>query len=149
MGGKYGEIERYVHRKVNTRREDRSRDRLRGHPDLIDAAQSHARDMAKNDYTSHVDSSGAGHKERVPGEFVGENIASVPDQGRRPSTIAENAVASWMQSEDHRENILRREYNRSGVGVWKRGEMVYLVQMFAASVPDREPSDHALLSSLF
>lgn len=150
MGGKYGEIERYVHRKVNTRRQDRGRDRLEGHPRLIDAAQSHARDMAKNDYTSHVDSSGDGHRERVPGEYVGENIASIPDQGRHPSTIAENAVASWMQSEDHRENILRREYNRSGVGVWKRGEMVYLVQVFAASVPERRSqSQNSLLSRLF
>ena len=150
MGGKYAEIERYVHRKVNTRREDRDRDRLEGHPKLIDAAQSHARDMAKRGFYSHTDPDGTGPGERIPGKRWSENINKEYDGGRHPSTIAENAVASWMQSAGHRRNILNREFSRSGVGVWKRGEDVYLVQVFAASVPDQSGlSDPSLLSRLF
>jgi uncharacterized protein YkwD len=150
MGGKYGKIERYVHRKVNSRREDRGRSRLKGHPDLIEAAQSHARDMATHEFTGHVGSEGSSPSDRVSAEFVGENVARVVDDGRHPSTIAENAVASWMQSAGHRENIMNREFSRSGVGVWKRDEDVYLVQTFAASVPSSRSSDATgVLARLF
>lgn len=149
MGGKYSEIERFVHRKVNTRRERHGLEKLRGHPALVDAAQSHARDMARRDFYSHDSPDGQGVSDRVPGKSVSENIAKEIDHGRHPNTIAENAVASWMQSEGHRYNILREKSTYSGVGVWKRREDVLIVQVFAASVPDRKTdTEHSLFSDL-
>jgi uncharacterized protein YkwD len=88
---------------------------------LTQAARDHSRDMQQNAYFSHV-SPTAGQRSltdrylRATGKGscrarLGENIyhASFTD--------AQSAHDAFMNSEGHRENVLRREWKRVGVGI--------------------------------
>jgi uncharacterized protein YkwD len=98
---------------------------------LIDAAKHHARDMAQKNYVSHRNKKGEDYSDRVMYDHVGENIAKTHDNGDHPKTIANRIVGQWMASPQHRHNILKSTYTHSGVGVWKKGNRVYAVQMYA------------------
>ena len=101
---------------------------LKMNPQLMEAARKHAENMAAQDKLDHklddkepVDrTKAAGYKST----FVGENIAW---NQKSPK----DALKAWMESEDHRENILRPEYTEIGVAVAKnkKGE-AYWVQVF-------------------
>jgi uncharacterized protein YkwD len=54
----------------------------------------------------------------------GENIAY-------GQTTAEDAMASWMSSKGHKENILKKSYRSIGVGVYEENGHVYWVQLFS------------------
>lgn len=81
---------------------------------LSQAAQSHVDDMITNDFVSHTGSDGGtvvsrGRLAGYAGRALGENLqAGLP-------TAAE-AVAAWMDSPGHRDNVLRREFRHLGVG---------------------------------
>ena len=94
---------------------------LRASPALGTAAAAHSADMVALDYFDHVSPSGEAPIDRVtaagyggPGGAisVGENIAAVAD----PAT-PEAVVTMWMDSPDHRANILDPGYVDSGIGV--------------------------------
>jgi uncharacterized protein YkwD len=101
---------------------------LKANPKLMEAARKHAANMAAQDKMEHVldDKSpadrlkAAGYKYRV----FGENIAW---GAKGPKDV----VAGWMDSEPHRENILKPEYTEIGVAVARnaKGEP-YWVQVF-------------------
>jgi uncharacterized protein YkwD len=84
------------------------------HPQLTLAAQAHAEDMALNDFFSHVGSGGNTLADRIEAvryryRLVGENIAAGFASGI-------DVVDSWMESEEHRDNILNCEFEEIGVG---------------------------------
>ena len=95
---------------------------------LMLAARGHAANMAKQEKVEHVldekdpvaRAKAAGYKS----EFVGENIAWNQKD-------AKAVLAEWMDSKDHRENILEKEYTEIGVAMAKnsKGEP-YWVQVF-------------------
>ena len=63
---------------------------------------------------------------------VGENLF-MEKRARRgfdPKAFANLAVEQWMASEEHRENILSPEYDRSGIGVVVNGDYAYATQVF-------------------
>lgn len=41
-----------------------------------------------------------------------------------------DAVQGWMESQGHRENILRPEFRETGIGVWRTGNTYYFTQLF-------------------
>jgi uncharacterized protein YkwD len=106
-------------------------------PQLSQAAQAHALDMANNDFFDHVGSDGSDVGVRVDRtgynwQVVAENLSS----GR--STAAE-AVAGWLTSPGHRANILDCSTRETGVGfVYLANDggtapwHYYWVQVFAA-----------------
>ncbi|MCL2011041.1 MAG: CAP domain-containing protein [Synergistaceae bacterium] len=61
---------------------------------------------------------------RQPNQYSGENI--LYNHSNNPA----EAVAQWMDSQGHRENILRRDYTHIGVGVHQSGGRTYVVQVF-------------------
>jgi len=82
---------------------------------LTTAAQAKADDMAANNYWSHVSPSGvtpwkfideAGYKYRAAGENLAYGFASSSD-----------VVKGWLNSREHRENLLNGSYQNVGFGV--------------------------------
>jgi uncharacterized protein YkwD len=82
---------------------------------LMNAAEGHSSDMAVNDFFSHTGSNGSNPGDRMLGAgYPGftqwaENIAA------GYSTPA-NAMAAWMNSQGHRDNILNCSLEEIGVG---------------------------------
>ena len=99
---------------------------------LTDAAEDHARDMARKKYFDHRGSDGSQPKDRVrragyQWSLTGENIAFGPES-------AEEVVAGWLDSPGHCANIMEPRFREIGVGVAegrKRGH-IYWVQAFGA-----------------
>jgi uncharacterized protein YkwD len=101
-------------------------------------ARAHSEDMVERSYFRHTSPDGRTPEDRVrdwgfPAAHVGENIARVP--------IAEDpaafAIAAWMQSPAHMDNILSADFSHTGVGVawreWSDGEReLVLTQVFFA-----------------
>lgn len=84
--------------------------------DLVEAAQQHSQTMATLDFFSHTGLDGslpwdraisAGYESRI----VGENIAA-------GYTTPAAVVDGWINSPDHRANILDPNYNEIGVGYY-------------------------------
>jgi len=99
---------------------------------LNDAADEHARDMAKKKFFEHEGSDGSQPRDRVlragyHSRLTGENIALGPES-------AEEVVAGWLASPGHCANIMEPRFRDIGVGVAtgkKRGQ-IYWVQNFGA-----------------
>jgi uncharacterized protein YkwD len=97
---------------------------------LIDAANRHAADMARRDYFEHESPDGDRAGERVSEagyrwRWYGENIA-------RGQHSPWDAMDGWMNSAEHRENILDCKLDQMGVGLALDHERTpYWVQDFA------------------
>ncbi len=99
---------------------------------LNDAAERHARDMARKKYFEHRGSDGSQPRDRVlragyHSRLTGENIAFGPES-------AEEVVAGWLKSPGHCANIMDSRFRDIGVGLAngpKRGQ-IYWVQDFGA-----------------
>ena len=79
------------------------------------AAQSHSDDMSARHYLEHVSPEGQEPGDRAAaagytGSYVGENIG----QG---FADAASAMAAWMGSQGHRDNIDNCDYKVIGIGV--------------------------------
>jgi uncharacterized protein YkwD len=101
--------------RVNAERAAAGRPPLALDPRLNEAAQRHAEDMLRRSYYNHASPEGTtpGDRVRKSGytpHLVAENIA------RGPYTAGE-AMDNWMQSREHRGNLLQPALRDLGVGV--------------------------------
>lgn len=127
-------VEGHVHELVNAEREERDLRALEWDGDLQTVADDHSRDMIERDFFAHDNPDGEGPSDRYDRHRIsgcstsGENIAQTwwdenvvtPDGTERYTTEADLAagiVEQWMNSEGHRENILRSEWRQEGIGV--------------------------------
>ena len=99
---------------------------------LARVAQYRAQDMLNRNYFSHYDPSTGQlafvqllHLWGIPYSTAGENIAWSTD----PSMAAINTM--FMNSPDHRANILKGAYHRMGIGVASSGAKVMVVEVFS------------------
>lgn len=106
--------------------------------DLQKTAAGHAADMAARKYFSHVNPEGQAPRERllaIDPSFKGavsENIAAstfLPGTTMRDK--ADKFVHNWMNSPTHRRNIRNKRYTKTGLGVARRGDEIYVVQLFS------------------
>ena len=106
----------------NQIRAERGLPTLRTNKRLRKAAVGHSRDMVTNDYFEHTTPSGVTMVDRIlrahyvradRGWSLGENLA----WGTGSYATPRGAVDAWMNSEGHRDNILRRAYREVGIGV--------------------------------
>lgn len=74
-------------------------------------------------------------------DWRGENITTFMNMG---SDISGIAMDNWLNSEGHRRNILKKEYNNIGVGVSYKDGYYYLVQVFCGNFVDWDLSDGVL-----
>jgi uncharacterized protein YkwD len=84
-------------------------------PRLSSAAQHHARDMFTRGYFAHASPEGKTVRQRADAasyrwHAIGENIA----EGQ---LSVEQVVKAWMESPEHRRNILDRDFIHMGLGL--------------------------------
>jgi uncharacterized protein YkwD len=106
---------------INQRRAVAGEAPLRANAALTSAATGHCVEMIALGYFDHISPSGQAPFDRIsaagyvpPGAAfgIGENIAVVNDPGTPAAVVAE-----WMNSPEHRANILDADYRDSGIGV--------------------------------
>lgn len=118
-----------IHNRVNNIRQSKGLNKLKGDTKLREQAERYAREMAKRDKIGHsVD--GLTPQFRYSGTGNSENCLYIYDKGSTSKT-ADHAISTWMDSPGHRNNILRKSSSYDGVGVWYRGNKVYVAHAFA------------------
>lgn len=125
------QIETEIHRQINQVRQQDGLIQLKHNDRLAAVARRYSQQMAKENFFSHVDPNGTTPGDRVRTErifyfAVGENLF----KGTNVAKPAPSAVAGWLKSPGHRENILRPIYAETGVGVWRQGNTYYITQLF-------------------
>lgn len=129
-------VERAVRERVNEIREEQGAGTLANDEAVASVSRAHSADMHARGYVSHVTPEGDGpfdrYRDREDGDrcrAYGENIAvtyldrsvQTDDGVERYGTaeeVAEGLVKGWMNSEGHRENLLRAGWTHDGVGVY-------------------------------
>ena len=43
----------------------------------------------------------------------------------------ESVKRAWMRSETHKDNLLDRDYKRTGIGIYEEGGVTYVTQLFS------------------
>lgn len=116
------------------------------------AAQQHATDMVENDYYAHVSPGGVTPRDRFlthggsQDKLTAENIARCSGCPSEPTVErVQSFHQGWMESPEHRENILTQGLAGFGFGIAAEDGEVYAVQTFAGPgaphglAPDEEP----------
>ncbi len=100
---------------TNLQRQDNTKPGLTTNTQLQQAAQAKALDMVKRDYWSHDTPDGqqpwyfineAGYKYQLAGENLAYGFAS-----------ANSVIKAWMNSPEHRDNLLSTSYSQVGFGI--------------------------------
>jgi hypothetical protein len=136
---------------TNKEREKMSLQPLQYNEKLAEAAKDKAENMFNKNYWSHYGPTGETPWEFILGsgyqyEYAGENLA-------KNFLFSDGVVEAWMNSETHKENILRSEYTDVGFavvnGVLNGEETTLVVQMFgkplyAAETPVTPPQTNEI-----
>jgi len=77
------------------------------------AAGEHSTDMIEHDYFAHGDLAGRMSAFHVRGSRIGENLA----WGDGPFALVRTVVREWLDSPEHRANLLDPGFARIGIGV--------------------------------
>jgi uncharacterized protein YkwD len=140
-------IEKEIFNLVNEEREKMGLNQLRYDEKLADVARLHSRNMIEQDFFSHEDPERHGPQERIEINYpeimargFGENIGYT--HGENEEAVANNLMVSWMDSPEHRANILSDQFSHIGVGVKPDGSRYYATQKFITAVV-RVPEDTA------
>jgi uncharacterized protein YkwD len=107
---------------VNEQRAQKGLGALTANSVLQAAALQHSQDMVKNDFFSHDSSSGEDFEDRILRfNYAPPNVAWVAGENIAWGTLSlstpDAIVVSWMNSPEHRANILGADYKELGVGV--------------------------------
>lgn len=134
--------EQRVIERINDRRADAGRQPLRHSDHLQAAAQRHARDMHQRDFYAHENPDGEQpwdraacqaseniHRGDVMGQLRGYQSDETFDTTTREG-VAAYVVSGWVNSGEHRENMLRPRWRTVGVGVVVEDGEFYTVAMF-------------------
>jgi uncharacterized protein YkwD len=112
-------------------------------PGLQRAARAHAVDMLQRDYTGHIGPAGRSATGRVgildrrfiglTGENLAENVgiptAAVAEQ---VGPMALKLVSGFLESPEHRRNLLGPDYTHHGIGAAAEGDRLIVVHVFGA-----------------
>lgn len=123
---------------VNQARQEHGLQRLELGKRVNQAALSHAQDMLQRDYYSYTSLEGETVQDRymqVGGSkwrLTAENIARCEGCPSPPDFSAVKRLhRGWMESPEHRRNILRRGLGRFGFGVVSDGNREFAAQVFS------------------
>ena len=132
-------FEKEVWRLTNIERTRHSLKPLAYEPGLVELARYHSLNMQKNNFFAHRDPQGdevSGRQKKLYPTLVisciGENIGRF-----RNSTGAfapQDLVNGWMNSPEHRSNILNPDYTHLGVGIALNRGVMYATQNFTTSL---------------
>jgi uncharacterized protein YkwD len=115
---------------------------LAAHPILFRVARAHSANMARKDEMKHVlDGKNPARRTLDAGydyKRVGENIGDV-EFGKPPpvdkdldDAVLKDVMQHWMESPEHRKNILNKGFEDVGLGVARNEKgKAYFTQLFA------------------
>ncbi len=149
------EVERQIHRDVNTVRTQQGLEPFSYDTELAAIARTYSQDMAERDFFSHYSPEGEDFADRYEDAGYdceirandqiysgGENLAKnaigrpVEDGSRRDvytsiDDLSQAVVTGWINSPDHRKNLLHEVWQRHGIGVHITDSgAVYVTQNF-------------------
>jgi uncharacterized protein YkwD len=131
--GNLSNDEMEIHYLVNNERRKKGLGDLFWDDDLAKLARSYSRQMARESFFSHFDGDGNSVVKRARDSDIrgwskiGENLFFCEGYGEFDGL----AVRGWMNSTEHRRNILDREFNETGIGVVQtRDGRIYITQVF-------------------
>jgi hypothetical protein len=122
-------------RLVNDERKRGGSPALKSSQRLVLASRGHSYDMALRNYLGHDGPAGDTPAERVRGVGVdsaalGENIYMDRDTDR--AKLAERTIKVWLNSPEHRANMLSSDFATTGVGIARAADgTAYVTQDFA------------------
>ena len=127
------EIEEAVFRSVNQARVEKSLPPLQENPQVQQIARRHSEDMAARHFFGHLNPDGQDVVDRLRAQGVkeftaaGENIFIA----KKVTDPAQVAVRDWLNSPNHRRNLLNPRYTAGGVGI-SQGEKgtIYITQVY-------------------
>jgi len=113
---------------LNRERKEQGLPALKWNEALASAAQAHAEEMARHNLVSHTlpsEPSLASRATKAGARFswISENVVQ--------SSSAEGAHEQFMQSPNHRANILDSDMDSVGIGVAERHGQLFVVEDFA------------------
>ena len=121
---------------TNNYRKDLGLKELTYNPRLTQAAVNKARDLLSGQYFNHTSPDGKRFSEWIREVnydyfYVGENLAIDFDN-------TENAFQAWLDSETHKDNIVKPEYQEIGMAVlegkYQSHKTIIVVQLFGSRV---------------
>jgi len=130
-GGDDVAISRTIIDRTNLARAESGLLPLEANPQLTRAAESYAREMARRGWFDHTGPDGASVDVRAEAagytawEYLGENLAM---GAGRPDAGA--VVDRWLESADHRRNILSPELRETGVACYVADARYWCAQEF-------------------
>jgi uncharacterized protein YkwD len=109
---------------------------------LLLAARAQAVDLLEQGAMGHVSSTGYDFSSRMralhPGQMflpvMAENAARLRNSKVTDSEAAQALVAQWIKSPSHRKAMSDRSYVTVAIGVARRGNDIYAVQVFSGPV---------------
>lgn len=127
----HAQMEAAVREQINQVRLQNGLNALSNNEQLAQVARNYSQQMARDNFFSHTGSDGSTLAERVEAggvryRVVGENLFKSTN-APEPVPLA---VEGWMESQGHRENILRPVFTETGIGVWQEGNTYYITQLF-------------------
>lgn len=128
------DMEAQVRQQINAIRQQQGLGQLRHHEPLAQVARNYSRRMAEQRFFAHTSPQGDTMVQRVKSAgivylMLGENLFTSTNI---PQPVPA-AVNGWMNSPGHRANILRSEYQETGIGIWRQGNTYYFTQLFLRS----------------
>jgi uncharacterized protein YkwD len=122
-----------IHYLVNNERRRKGLGDLYWDDDLAKMARAFSRQMARESFFSHFDRDGNSVVERARNSDIrdwrkiGENLFFCEGY----DDFNALAVSGWMNSSEHRRNVLDRQFNTTGIGIAQtRDGRIYITQVF-------------------
>lgn len=131
--GNLSDDEIEIHNLINDERRKKGLSELVWDESLAKVARSYSRKMAKESFFSHYDIDGNSVIDRVQDsnirdwKKIGENLFFCEGY----SDFDALAVRGWMNSSEHRRNILDRQFTSTGIGIAQSNNgKIYITQVF-------------------
>lgn len=98
---------------------------------LVKSAQTKADDMAKNNYFSHVDSTGKHGYSYIPENAPGLCYSDSENIGYGGNTITSRSTYyGWVGSKPHHDALINSTYSLTGIAVAYGNDKIYVVEHF-------------------
>lgn len=114
---------------INKSREEHGLNKIIMADDLNDLAQSHSEDMAENNFFGHINSEGETPEDRR----ISAGIKTTVSENLAQDVSVTFGHLGLMRSASHRENILRSDWTRVGLGIALKDGYLFITEEFSTS----------------